>query len=198
MATARELIEANGVQALTMRRLAAELGATPMAVYHHVRDKDALLLLLLDEVATGADRPELPADPRDRLITAARAMHDILASVPWITEVLTADDLLAPAALWYPEVIVDAAMAAEMTVEQAVSVYRSVWYYTAGEILIRAAARRRRDDDRPTVREQIFAELDPDEFPRLAAVADRWGDLTAEDTYEQGLRALVDGLLPNR
>ncbi len=197
MAAARELIDTHGVQALTMRRLATELGVTPMAVYHHVADKDALLLLLLDEAATAAPRPELPPEPRERLIVAARAMHDNLARVPWITEVLTADDLLSPAALWYPETILDAAMSCGLDAERAVHAYRSIWYYTAGEILIRAAARRRRSrDDRPIFRERLFAELDAEQLPRLAAVADRWAELTAADTYEQGLRALVDGLLP--
>lgn len=198
VAAARELIETHGVQALTMRRLATELGATPMALYHHVPDKDALLLLLLDDVATGAVHPPLPDDPWERLIVAARAMHDILAPVPWITEVLTADDLLSPAALWYPETILDAAMDAGLDAERAVHAYRTIWYYTAGEILIRAAARRRRDDDRPVFRERVFADIDAGELPRLAAVADRWSALTAADTYEQGLRALVDGLLPAR
>ncbi|AHH21645.1 putative transcriptional regulator, TetR family [Nocardia nova SH22a] len=195
MAAARELIETHGVQALTMRRLATELGVTPMAVYHHVADRDALLLLLLEEVAAAAVRPSLPADPRERLIVASRAMHGILAPVPWITEVLTADDLLSPAALWYPEAILDAAMECGLDAERAVHAYRSIWYYTAGEILVRAAAERRRRDDRPPFRERVFADIDAEQLPRLAAVADRWADLTAADTYEQGLRALVDGLL---
>ena len=198
MAAARELIENHGVQALTMRRLATELGATPMALYHHVADKDALLLLLLDEVATAAGPPELPGDPRDRLIAAACAMHDILASVPWAAEVLTADDLLSPAALWYPETILDAARAAGLGSEDAVHMYRSIWYYTVGEIIVRAAAGRRRDDGRPTFREQVFADLDADRLPRLAAVADRWVALTAVDTFERGVRALIDGLLASR
>ncbi|MEU6565175.1 TetR/AcrR family transcriptional regulator [Nocardia nova] len=196
VAAARELIETHGVQALTMRRLATELGVTPMAVYHHVADRDALLLLLLEEVAAAAVRPSPPADPRERLIVAARAMHDILAPVPWITEVLTADDLLSPAALWYPEAILDAAMACGLDADRAVHAYRSIWYYTAGEILVRAAAERRRSrDDRPPFREQVFADIDAEQLPRLAAVADRWAELTAADTYEQGLRALVGGLL---
>jgi hypothetical protein len=56
-----------------------------------------------------------------------------------------------------------------------------------------ASARRRADDDRVTCRERVFAGLDPDELPRLAQVADGWATLTDEDTYLDGLRALVDG-----
>jgi hypothetical protein len=83
--------------------------------------------------------------------------------------------------------------------EQAVRGYRAIWYYTVGEITVRAAtARRRADDDRATYRERVFADLDPDELPRLAQVAARWASLTAEDTYLDGLRALVDGFLTTR
>ncbi|MBB4940308.1 hypothetical protein FHR32_004613 [Streptosporangium album] len=86
-----------------------------------------------------------------------------------------------------------------LTSEQGVHAYRAIWYYTAGEIIIRAAAaaaaRRRRDADRPTYRDQIFADLDPQVLPRLASLGGRWSSLTAEDTYRQGLIALVNGLL---
>ncbi|MFJ4655444.1 TetR/AcrR family transcriptional regulator [Nocardia sp. NPDC088792] len=198
-ATARELIETHGVQALTMRRLATELGATPMAVYHHVRNKDELLLLVLDEAAAGMQRPELPGDPGERLVIAARAMHDSLAQVPWIVEVLTSDDLLSPAALWYPETMIEAAMAGGLGLDEAVHAYRKIWYYTVGEILVHAsAARRRTVNADKTFRERIFENVDAAQFPRLAEAGDRWAELTAMDTYESGLRALVGGLLPTR
>ncbi|MEV8637895.1 TetR/AcrR family transcriptional regulator C-terminal domain-containing protein [Streptosporangium sp. NPDC051023] len=123
-------------------------------------------------------------------------MHDALAGYPWIVEVLVADDLLSASGLWYAEHIVDAAVACGLTAEQAVHAYRAVWYYTAGEIIIRTSSgRRRAADDRPTYREQVFADLDPETLPRLASLAGRWAALTAEDTYREGLRALIDGLL---
>lgn len=109
---------------------------------------------------------------------------------------LTADDLMSTSALWFVEQIVDGLVECGLPPERAVHGYRTIWYYTAGEIVVRAtAARRRADDDRATYREQVFADLDPGELPRLAQVADHWAPLTAEDTYLDGLRALVDGLL---
>ncbi|MFF4036889.1 TetR/AcrR family transcriptional regulator [Streptomyces sp. NPDC001816] len=194
--TALRILDEEGVDRLTMRRLAAEIGSTPMALYHHVRNKDELLVLLLDDYATRTlRRPELPAQPRERIIVAAEAIHGVLAACPWIVTVLTADDLLSKTALWFVEQIVDGLVDCGLTPDQAVHGYRAIWYYTAGEIMVRAAAARRRaDDDRPIYRESVFADLDPDEVPRLAQVADRWEALTAQDTYSDGLRALVDGL----
>jgi AcrR family transcriptional regulator len=197
---ARRIVDEEGVDRLTMRRLAAEVGSTPMALYHHVRNKEELLVLLLDDYATRTmRRPVLPARPRERVLVAATAIHEALAACPWIVEVLTADDLMSASALWFVEQIVGGLVECGLSPERAVHGYRAIWYYTAGEIVVRAtAARRRADQDRPTHREQVFAELDPDELPSLARVADRWAPLTAEDTYRDGLRALVDGLVTAR
>lgn len=194
---ARRIVDAEGVDRLTMRRLATEIGSTPMALYHHVRDKEELLVLLLDDYAARTlTRTDLPARPRDRILVAAASIHDALAGCPWIVEVLTADDLMSTSALWFVENIVEGLIGCGLTPARAVHGYRAIWYYTAGEIVVRAtAARRRTDDDRPTYREQVFADLDPNDLPRLAEVADRWALLTAEDTYRDGLEALVDGLI---
>ncbi|MFG2546826.1 TetR/AcrR family transcriptional regulator [Streptomyces sp. NPDC048232] len=198
--TARRIVDADGVDRLTMRRLATEIGSTPMALYHHVRNKEELLVLLLDDYAARTlHRPELPSEPRERVVVGAAAIHEALAACPWIVEVLTADDLLSTSALWFVEQIVDGLVACGLSTERAVHGYRAIWYYTAGEIVVRTtAARRRTGDGRPTYREQVFDGLDADELPRLAEVAGRWASLTAEDTYLDGLRALVDGLLARR
>ncbi|WP_190199189.1 TetR/AcrR family transcriptional regulator [Streptomyces djakartensis] len=200
LAAARRIVDEAGVDRLTMRRLAMEVGSTPMALYHHVRDKEELLVLLLDDhAARTLRRPELPAHPRERVVVAATAIHAALAACPWSVEVLTADDLLSTSALWFVEQIVDGLVECGLSPDRAVHGYRAIWYYTAGELVVRtAAARRRASDDRVTYREQVFADLDPGELPRLAQLADRWAPLTAEDTYQEGLRALVDGLLAGR
>lgn len=196
IAAARRIIDADGVDDLTMRRLAREVGSTAMALYRHVRDKEDLLVLLLDDYAEQIPRPPIPAEPRDRILAVGTAMHDALAACSWIAEVLTSDALMSASALWYPETIIDACIDAGLTPEQSVHAYRTIWYYTAGEILVRAhAARRRREDPGPTRRDRIFAELDAEHLPRLTALTDRWTALTAQDTYREGLLAIVDGLL---
>lgn len=197
MEAARRIVAEEGAQRLTMRRVAAEVGSTPMALYHHVRDKDELLLLLLDEYAARAlRRPAPSATARGQVIAAAAAIHDALSAFPWVAGLLTADDLMSPAALWFVEQIVDGLIRSGLTPEQAVHGYRAVWHYTLGRITVATAAAERRDrDPRPTRREQIYRALDPAELPRLAALADRWAELTAQDTYLDGLTALVDGLI---
>ena len=192
---ARAILDRDGWEKLTVRRLAAELGVGATTLYHHVRDKDDLLIQLLDHYADRLPRPELPADPRERIITAATVMHDSLAAWPQAVEVLTADDLLGESALWMVETMVGGALDCGLGPEQAVELYRNIWYYTVGEILIRVRAGRRAEEDRPRYRDTVFARLDAARYPSLAAVGERWPELAARDTYARGLRAFVDGLL---
>jgi AcrR family transcriptional regulator len=197
IAAAHRVIDAEGTPALTMRRLAREVGATPMALYHHVRDKDELLLLLLDDYAAGVPRPEPPAGatPAERIVAASVAMYEALRGVPWLVDVLASDDLMSVHALWYPEEVIDAAAEAGLSAEEAVDAYRIIWHYTVGDITVRAGAARRREDDRPTHRGRVFEHLDAARLPRLAAFGTRWEEVTVRDTYARGVEALVRGLL---
>ncbi|MBF6192873.1 TetR/AcrR family transcriptional regulator C-terminal domain-containing protein [Nocardia beijingensis] len=195
LAAANSVIEAEGVAKLTMRRLAAELGCTPMALYHHVRDKEDLLRLLLNEYADQVVWPDLPEEPRDRVRVAARAMRDALAARPWIVDILAADDLLGVSALWVSESIVDGFVAGGLPLDRAAQAYRVIWHYTAGDLIVRARSARRAAEDRPTFRAQVFADLDAETYPRLAALGSDYLSLAARDTYDLGLAALIDGLL---
>ncbi|GAA1658098.1 TetR/AcrR family transcriptional regulator [Fodinicola feengrottensis] len=198
MAATRRLIDRDGWERLTIRRLAAEVGVGATTLYHHVRDKDDLLIQLLNDSAAQIQRPELPSDPRERIIVATTVMHDSLGDWPQAVEILTADDLLGESALWMVETIVGGAVDCGCTPEQAVELYRNLWYFTVGEILVRAHSKQRANDDRPRYRDTVFQSLDESRFPHLAAVGNRWPSLASRDTFPHGLRAFVDGLLIRR
>lgn len=199
LAAARRLIDRDGWARLSVRRLAAELGIGTTTLYHHLRDKEDLLLLLLNEYAGQIVQPRLPRDPRQRIVAAGIALHDALAAWPWAAEVLTADGfvgLLGEPALWTVETIVAGAVDDGCTPDQAVEVFRSIWYYTVGEILVRAhSARARADGEARRPADGFFGSLDASRLPQLAAIGNQWPIIAARDTYARGLRALVDGLL---
>jgi AcrR family transcriptional regulator len=199
LAAARRLIDRDGWEKLTIRRLAAELGIGATTLYHHVRDREDLLIQLINEHVDQSLRPALPSEPRDRIVVAATAIHDSLAGWPWAAEVLTTDGFLGrlgEPALWMVETIMAGAVDCGCTPEQAAYIFRSVWYYTVGEILVRAhTASRQAAGERPASRDPFFERLDPLEMPSLAAIGNDWPTLAARDTYPEGLRAFVDGLL---
>ncbi|MBB5936372.1 TetR/AcrR family transcriptional regulator [Streptomyces zagrosensis] len=200
LTAARGLIDEVGWEKLTIRRLASEIGVGATTLYHHVRDKEELLFLLIYEYAEQIPHPELPSEPRERIITAAVALHDGLAAWPWAAEVLTTDGFIArlgDSFLWLVETILAGAVSAGCPPEQSVQIFRSIWYYTAGEIVVRAHTRHRKMNEQdPTHLNAYFGNADgPLRHPHLAAIADRWATLAGQDTFAQGLRAFVDGLL---
>lgn len=200
LAAAQRVIDDEGWQRLTIRRLAVAAGTSPATVYYHVRDKDDVLVQLLNDYADRLPRPDLPRNPRERIAAAATLIHDVLAERPWIVEVLSADDLLGESALWMVEAILSGAIQAGARPQQAVHLYRNIWYFTVGEILVRASSgRRRARTDRAVYRDEAISGLDHTDHPHLADLAPRWAALTAEDTYADGVRALIEGSLsPSR
>ncbi|WP_278263924.1 TetR family transcriptional regulator [Nocardia sp. AG03] len=196
IAAADRILAAEGPEKLSMRRLATELDSAPMALYHHVRDKDQLLLLVLEKHAEQISRPDLPIDPRERLTAVALLLYELLAERAWIVEVLTSGDLFAPAALWFVDEMIGAAVAAGCTPEQGVAVYRAIWSYIVGSLIIQVnTARRRERSGAPVYDDAAVAELATDTYPHIAAVADRWTELGARDTHRAAMPAIVDGLL---
>lgn len=195
LAAARRLIDRDGWEMLTIRRLAGEIGVGSTTLYHHIQGKEDLLIQLLNEHVRGLDRPVLPESPRERIVVAASTMHDALADWPWAAEILTTDGfvgLLDESALWMVEAILAAAEDHGCTAEQAVYVFRSIWYYTVGEILVRShSAHWLVGGERPAFR----ASFDAQQVPRLASIGPRWRELAGQDTYRRGMCTLVDGLL---
>jgi AcrR family transcriptional regulator len=195
VAAASALIARDGVGSLTMRRVAEELSSSPISIYRHVRDKDELLVLLLDHLAAELPRPELPREPRLRLLTACRTMRDGLAEHPWIVDVLAGGDLIAPSILWLVEEIVAGFVACGLTYAQAADGYRAVWQFTVGELIVRRGLDHVATLQRPPYVLKVLTTVDPEELPTLAALAPYWAAARDHDSYDTGLRALVNGLL---
>ncbi|MEU6986130.1 TetR/AcrR family transcriptional regulator [Streptomyces sp. NPDC046324] len=201
LTVARRLIDESGWDKLTIRGLAAEIGIGATTLYHHVRDKEDLLLLLIHEYAQQIPHPEQSGEPRDRIVAAATAIHDALTEWPLSAEVLTSDRFisrLSTPALRLIEDILSGSIDHGCTPEQAVQVFRNIWYFTVGEVLIRdhSTDAQAQAQDEPSAGLAAFVnELDADQLPHLTALNDRWTALAALDTFPSTLGALIDGLL---
>ncbi|MFJ6513041.1 TetR/AcrR family transcriptional regulator [Streptomyces sp. NPDC091406] len=196
IAAAEHILQTEGAGKLSMRRLANEMDSAPMALYYHVRNKDELLLLLMEAQARRIPRPELPEDPRERLIAVSIMLYELLADRLWIVQVVAGGDLIAPSALWFVEEMIGAAEDYGHTPEHAVYIYRTIWFAIVGDLIIRANIKQRHGRATgPTYEDQVVAGLMSGTHPRLAALADRWAELNGRDTHRQGLTAVIDGLL---
>ncbi len=189
-------MEREGIDGLTMRRLAEEMDSSPMALYRHVRDKDELLVLLLDRRAAELARMPLPDDPRARLIALFRLLFDGLSESPWIVEVLVKGDLIAPSVLWVIDAILAAFVDAGLAPERAAAAYHVAWRYTVGELTVRhASARHLASLEREPMVRSVLGEVKPAELPTLVRLGPQIAAARESARYEDGLAAVIDGLL---
>lgn len=84
------IADAEGLSAVSMRRVAAELGVAAMALYRHVPGKDELVVLMADSAAGRSELPEPgPTDWRDRLEQGTRLQWEMYRRHPWLAQVMS-------------------------------------------------------------------------------------------------------------
>ena len=96
--------DAEGLEAISMARVAAELGFTTMSLYRYVASKDELLQLMFNASALGAESLVIEGDDwRSRLRAWAVIQRDMLDLHPWITEMPMPAPPVAPNSLHFVE-----------------------------------------------------------------------------------------------
>ena len=151
VAAARALIEAGGIEGLSMRKLAADLGVAPTAIYWHVGSREDLLNAVLDVMI--ADLPPIDAHgsaPKERLAAVARSFRDQVRGTT-LTQQL-AQEVGRTAELSFPGQV---ALAREMEAAglhgaDAAQAVRSLLFLVGGFILLEDNFSHRREGGRTT------------------------------------------------
>src|SRR6187455_3453034 len=102
--TALTLADASGIESLTMRKLAQELGVEAMSLYYYVSKKDDLLDGMVDIVVSEFDLPPEGPDWKAALRRSAISAHDALSRHPWAGPLMTSATI-RPARLRYMDAI---------------------------------------------------------------------------------------------
>ena len=95
------LADAGGLDAVTMRGVAAELGMAPMSLYNYVPAKDHLIQLMIDLTGGEYRYEELPADQRAAMADLARQGRDITRRHPWLPDAMRRPAVIGPNGLRY-------------------------------------------------------------------------------------------------
>lgn len=161
VAAARELIAAGGVDGLSMRKLAAEVGVAPTAIYWHIGSREDLLNAVLDAMI--ADLPPIAArgsSPRARLVSVARSIRDQVRATTDAQQL--AAELGRTAELSFPgQVALTREMqAAGVTGSDAAQAVRAVLFLVGGFILLEDNFARRQPGSRTT--QELWQALDDD------------------------------------
>ncbi|MFG1942458.1 TetR/AcrR family transcriptional regulator C-terminal domain-containing protein [Nonomuraea sp. NPDC048826] len=201
VAAAVTLADAEGLAAVSIRRVAAELGARAMSLYTHIERKEDLLALMLDEISREllAEEPP-PGDWRETLLALARSERELVRRHPWRVELISQRVAVGPNALRHVERKLAALDGLGLDRATAWQVLAAVADYVTGFVIREAAERAapRRDGvsdaERAALAEPYLRELvGRGEFPRLAPLIEA-GTPGAGDSFERGLRWVLDGI----
>src|SRR5512132_501202 len=199
VAEALTVIAEDGVQALTMRTLAARLGVVPGALYHHVGNKQQLHDLVLDGVLAEVDFTVDPSLPwTEQLKVLAHRLRQVLDRHPGSAGLLKTRHPLGPHSLALAEAFLSPLQAAGFADRQAGLAFSLLVDYTVGFAVSSPRTsvneQRVRDAAIRTQLHEFFRSLPRDRFPALVALGEHlWVD-NRDERFTAGLQVLVDGL----
>ncbi|MEU6893751.1 TetR/AcrR family transcriptional regulator [Streptomyces sp. NPDC046557] len=182
------LVDAEGLEAVSTRRLAAALGVSGPSLYNHFRTKDEILEAVADSVSGRVDLSMFDGDRgwREALHDWAHSYRAALADHPNIVPVLARGPGRRPAGLRVADAVFGAMTAAGWPPAQATRIGALMRYFILGSAV--ASFARGFVDDRTA--------YDPGDYPHLGQahlLAERQREVD-EGAFETGLSALLDGL----
>jgi AcrR family transcriptional regulator len=191
VATALRLVEDYDVRALTMRRLATELGTAVTAIYWHVGNRDALLDLMVDQLLADMRQVAVSgASPRARIASVCTQWREELWAHPHLIAI--AHERGKTAAMFQP---MQAALARELHVvglrgRDAAAAIRALQLHAVSSVVIARTAERGPSTDGTDPRAWPVLTDDPELISALAEPVDYVA------TFAVGLDALLDRFVP--
>jgi AcrR family transcriptional regulator len=192
---ALRLVDEQGMEALSMRRLATELAVDPMAIYYHLPNKRAILAGLVARVFAELQVPSGQSGTwQDRLWATARAYHDLAKAHPNLVLYLVTDrESAAVAALDLNEALYEALAAAGLSPQMIVRAADLIVDYVNGFVLAEVTGLTEQASEWRDL-SALLNEQPPDQFPTLRYI---FGSLSGEDLaggFEAGLNIILAGI----
>ena len=195
--TAIDLADAGGIEALSMRRLAQELGVEAMSLYYHVANKGDTLEAIVDMVVDEIELPPAEVEWRSAIRTIATSAHDILVRHPWAPNLVLSGSGLSMARLRYMEAILGSLRRAGFSPEMTDHAYHALDSHIMGFTLWQVGMNLGSEDDLKAMAGEFLAQLSVDEFPYLAEHIEQHLAPTDPDDageFAFGLGLILDGL----
>lgn len=185
--TALRIVDEEHLSALTMRRLAEELGVGIATVYAAAGDKEEILNAVVELLLSEA--PIVSVDPgrwEDGIVDLLRAIHDVFVNHPDVAHLALLRRITGPIALRTQETVLLLLRAGGLEGDALTTAYTSLTSYVMGFSMLRIS---RMDDGRKI--EDALGEHPTNEFPRARAFAPDLARHMSTDGFLQGLRHLV-------
>jgi AcrR family transcriptional regulator len=194
VAVATRIGEQDGLESISMRRLADELSVSPMALYKHVANKHDLLDLIANRHLAELDLAEDEPAWEHRLSRIFRSFHELMVIHPVLAHVASSQSLEGPSARRMAEVVLAILRNNGFSDAEAVEVFSVLASYTVGLTLSRRA-RQATDEERSQRTQRLAGDL---EHPHLSAVAQHYVNWPEAPVFEHGLDILIDAYAKRR
>lgn len=194
-----QVADKDGLSALSMRRLGAELGVEAMAVYHHIPSKDALLDGIVEELAAATSVPQLNATNWQKgLRTYARAQLDNLALHPNLVTLILSRPAVTERNLRMMESLVESLGKAGFAPAQALDIV-----FALNALILVHAALGAGVGDAPAPhgesgQDRRLADIPTDVYPLLARAVRQSKNRGPTARFEFTLDALLTGFADRR
>ncbi|HEX6139498.1 MAG TPA: TetR/AcrR family transcriptional regulator C-terminal domain-containing protein [Candidatus Limnocylindria bacterium] len=189
------LADEHGLDAMSMRRLAQELGVEAMSLYHYFANKGELLGGMLDAVSAEMELPSPEGEWRSALRSAAISAHETLLRHPWACSLLMTPTGPSPARLRWMDSILGRLRGAGFSPEMTHHGYHALDSHIVGFTLW-LLPYMALSQAQPDFAERFVAATPLEELPHLAEHIDVHLSERAGDTneFEFGLDLILDGL----
>lgn len=195
--SAMAIADAEGNSALTMRSLAKELGVKPMAIYHHVANKEEILDGIIDIVFAEIDLPPTDTDWKVAMRHRAVSARRTLARHPWAIPLMESRTNPGPMTLHHHDAVIGSLRRAGFSIEMTAHAYSLLDSYVYGFALQESVSLPFDKDTAPEVAESILAQSPVDTYPYLTELATEHVLQPGYDygnEFEYGLELILDGL----
>jgi AcrR family transcriptional regulator len=195
LTAALTLADREGLDAVTMRAVAARLGVEAMSLYKHVRNKEALLDGLVERVMAEMTLPPTHLGWREGLRQRCHGMRAVLLRHRWASGLVESRITPAPARLRHHDATLGLVRAAGFSTETAfvaiLSLDSFVYGFVAQEVWWPFAP-----EERPEVIQALAPEVDPAAYPHLVEMMSFVYGRTADADldFDFGLALVLDGL----
>jgi AcrR family transcriptional regulator len=189
IAVAIDLVDDDGLDALTVRNLAARLGTGSATLYRHVASRGELLVLLVDHVLGEVGLPDADLEPRHRVEALARELRRVLLRHPHLVPALRAAPLLGPNAVRGMENGLANFLAGGYPLDVALPACLALIDYVLGSVFF-DSGRARPQGAHLTADAAVTVALDP----MLTGQEDELALALGTDVFAFGLRTFLDGL----
>jgi AcrR family transcriptional regulator len=198
VAEALTVIGTAGLEALSMRALATRLGVVPGALYRHVRNKEQLHDLVLDEVLAEVDcHVDQTLVWAEQVKVLAHRLRAVLENHPGIAALLKTRDPLGPHSLALAEAFLAPLHAAGLPDRQAGLAFCLLYDYTLGFALSSPTSVNEQRVQDTTTRNRLHRflhTLPADRFPTLVVLGHHVWRNNRRERFAAGLDTLVTGL----